>query len=211
MSIYTPVPAFAFARQPLSRQRGFSLVEVSIVTAIVTLIAIAAIPSINAYVIESKVPKVGEELQRFIARAKVNAQGSGSAPYAGMSTMALANALRHSSVLSVNGAGAASIVAHGLGGSGSAGNGVVSVAPASVMGGAAGSAFTLTLNNVNDAACPSLASILQRVSESISITGSGGAVVVKNALVVPAIAYSATLADAQCASGDRNTFVFTVR
>jgi len=209
MFVSSHVPAFA--RQSLSRQRGFSLVEVSIVTAIVLLISITAIPSINSYVIENKVPKVGEELQRFVARVKANAQGGGSAPYAGMSTMILANALRNSSVLSVSGSGAASVVAHGLGGSGSAGNGIVSLTPTSVTGGTAGSAFTLTLNNVNDAACPSLASVLQRVSESISIAGSGGAVVVKNALAVPAMAYSATLADAQCASGDRNTFVFTVR
>ena len=49
-----------------ARQRGFSLMEVSIVTAVVLLIAIVGIPAIGAYVIENKVPKVGEELQRFV-------------------------------------------------------------------------------------------------------------------------------------------------
>lgn len=205
--------AFRPVRRPAfpARQRGFSLVEVSIVTAIVLLISIAAIPAINGYVIENKVPKVGEELQRFVARAKANAQGGGSTPYAGMETAVLANALRHSSVLSVGGTGSSAVVAHGLGGSGGSGNGVVTLAPASLAGGASGSAFSLTLSNVNDAACPSLASILQRVSEVISVAGQGGAVVVKDALASPAQAYSATLADAQCAEGDRNTFVFTVR
>ena len=40
-----------------ARQRGFSLMEVSIVTAVVLLIAIVGIPAIGAYVIENKVPK----------------------------------------------------------------------------------------------------------------------------------------------------------
>ncbi|MFM7010852.1 MAG: prepilin-type N-terminal cleavage/methylation domain-containing protein, partial [Betaproteobacteria bacterium] len=51
-------------------QRGFSLIEISIVTTIVMLIAILGIPAIQSYVIESKVPRVAEELQRFVARMK---------------------------------------------------------------------------------------------------------------------------------------------
>ena len=64
------MPSILFRRRPVlppARQRGFSLVEVSIVTAIVLLISIASIPAINSYVIENKVPRVGEELQRFVA------------------------------------------------------------------------------------------------------------------------------------------------
>ena len=198
-------------RAPLARQRGFSLVEVSIVTAIILLISIAAIPAIGSYVIENKVPKVGEELQRFIARAKANAQGGGSAPYRGMSTATLANGVRNSSVLSVDGTGASAVVAHGLGGSGRAGNGVVTLAPTTLAGGAVGSAFEITLNNVNDAACPSLASMLQRVSDQIRISSNGGSAIVKNTLAVPSVTYDAAYADEQCVAGDSNTFVFTVR
>src|SRR6478752_4766080 len=161
------------------KQRGFSLMEVSIVTAIVLLIAIVGIPAIGGYVIENKVPKVGEELQRFIASMKINAQGGGVTPYTGLDTGALANALRDSTVLSVQGTGAAASVAHGLGGSGIGGSGVVQVEPASVDGAGMGSAFTLTLTSVSHAACPALASVLQRVSEIISISGSSGARVVK--------------------------------
>ena len=207
MSFVIPRTAF----QSPHRQQGFSLVEVSIVTAIVLLISIAAIPAISSYVIENKVPKVGEELQRFIARAKANAQGSGSTPYTGMSTATLANGLRNSSVLSVSGSGASAVVAHGLGGSGRSGNGVATLAPATLAGGSTGSAFALTLNDVNDAACPALASILQRVSDVISINGANGPVIVKDALSTPVVPYNAGRADDQCTQGDRNTFVFTVR
>ncbi|PTW97603.1 prepilin-type cleavage/methylation domain-containing protein [Achromobacter mucicolens] len=193
------------------QQQGFSLMEVSIVTAIVLLIAIVGIPAIGGYVIENKVPKVGEELQRFIASMKINAQGGGVTPYTGLDTGALANALRDSSVLSVQGSGAAATVAHGLGGSGTSGSGVVQVEPASVDGAGMGSAFTLTLTSVSHAACPALASVLQRVSEIISISGSSGAKVVKDSIATPATPYRAALAQAQCSQGDVNTFVFTAR
>jgi type IV pilus assembly protein PilA len=202
-------PRFAPGFAPA--QHGFSLIEVSIVTAIVLLIAIIGIPAIGAYVIENKVPKVGEELQRFVSRAKANAQGGGPAPYQNVNTGTLANALRDSSVVSVAGSAAAASVAHGLGGNGIGGNGTIALSPASVAGGGSGSGFTLTLTNVSGAACPSLASVMQRVSEVISIEGDAGPVVVKDATAFPAQGYDAMLAQAQCASGDANTFVFLAR
>src|SRR5690606_19637287 len=41
--------------RPRCVQQGFSLVEVSIVTAIILIVSIIGIPAINAYVIENKV------------------------------------------------------------------------------------------------------------------------------------------------------------
>jgi len=208
-----PVPAIRpcpACRAP-GAQHGFSLVEVSIVTAIVLLIAIAGIPAINSYVIENKVPKVGEELQRFVARMKANAQGAGTAPYRLIDTGSLANALRSSSVVSVAGNGSAAVVAHGLGGGGIAGSGTIVLAPAGVGEGGMGSGFTLTLDDVNDAACPALASVMQRVSDIITVAGRAGAVTVKDTVAEPPVPYDPILADAQCAEGDSNTFVFTVR
>lgn len=193
------------------RQRGFSLIEVSIVTAIVLLIAIVGIPAIGAYVIENKVPKVGEELQRFIASTKINGLGGGVTPYAGLDTGAMANALRDSSVLSVQGAGSGARIVHGLGGNGVGGNGVVEVAAAAFGSAGLGSAFSITLTNVSHAACPALASVLQRMSETISIGGDGGVRVVKDALAAPSVPYRAALAQAQCSQGDVNTFVFTAK
>lgn len=196
---------------PARRQGGFSLIEVSIVTAIVLLVAIIGIPAIGSYVIENKVPKVGEELQRFVTRIKSNAQGAGPMPYADIDTGALANALRDSSVVAVSGTGNSAVVAHGLGGNGTSGNGTVTVASVAVAGGGAGSGFSITLTDVNNAACPALASVMQRFSDVITVEGRGGAAKVKDATVVPRIAYSATAAEAQCTEGDNNTFVFIVR
>lgn len=179
------------------RQAGFSLVEVSIVMAIMLLLAIIAIPTIRTYVIESKVPKVGEELARFILHTKVNAAGGASVPYDGVTTRSLANMLRDSGILAVSGTEAAPTVRHGLGGDGDV---VVTQADA-------GAAFSITLSKVNHAACPSIASVLQRLSDTIVVTPQGGsAAVVKD----EDTHYSALATELRCSQGDGNTFVFTV-
>lgn len=185
----------------LRSQAGFSLVEVSIVTAIVLIISIIGIPAINAYVVENKVPKVAGELQRYVARTKANGQGT-STPYTGLDTANLARALRNSSVLAID-PEQVSAVAHGLGGNGTT-TGMVQVASAN-----AGASFTITMDAVNDAACPALASMMQRVAERIQITGSATAVVKDSQAGTPK-AYSPLEAEAACRTGDANEFVFTV-
>lgn len=187
---------FGDHRCGLSRQRGFSLIEVSIVTAIVLLLAIIGIPAIGSYVVENKVPKIGEEMARFILQTKVNAPSGSTTPYAGIGTPNFANQVRESSLFSISGSDAAPIVLHGLGNSGE-----VTVAEAS-----AGAAFAITLSKVNNAACPSIASVMQRVSDIITLTPEGGtAAVIKD----NATAYSALTAEASCTKGDANQFVFT--
>lgn len=177
-------------------QAGFSLVEVSIVMAIVLLLAIIAIPAVSAYVIESKVPKVGEELARFILHTKVNASGGTTTPYEGISNSNLVNMVRDSSIFSVSGTQAAPVVRHGLGSGGE-----VSVAESS-----AGAAFTITLSSVNHAACPSIASVMQRVSDTITLTSQGSA---SSVLKDATTSYSALETESRCSKGDGNTFVFT--
>lgn len=90
-------------RRSLRRQQGFSLIEVSIVTAIMLLLAIIGIPAIGSYVVENKVPKVGEELARFILQTKVNAPNGSTVPYADIDTGHFANLVRESSIFSVSG------------------------------------------------------------------------------------------------------------
>ena len=179
-----------------SAQQGFSLIEVSIVTAIVLLLAIIGIPAIGGYVIENKVPKVGEELARFIVQTKVNAPNGSSTPYAGIATSNFANMVHDSSIFTVSGSGATIGVLHGLGTAGE-----VSVAEAD-----AGAAFSITLSNVHDAACPAIASVMQRVSDTITVASDGqGASTIKDA----STHYSALAAESYCAAGAVNTFVFT--
>ncbi len=78
-------------------------------------------------------------------------------------------------------------------------------------GGQSGTGFSLTLRDVNQAACPGLAAILQRIAEYVTIAGTSGPVIVKNAMIEPGMPYNPLLADAQCAAGDNNVFTFVVR
>lgn len=177
-------------------QRGFSLIEVSIVTAIVLLLAIIAIPAVGSYVIENKVPKVGEELARFMLQTRINAEPGAVLPYADVGTSHLANMVVDSSLFSVSTGGANPSVSHGLGR-----QGTVEVMPVD-----AGASFSITLSNVNHAACPSLASVMQQLAHTIVISSTtGGSATVKG----EGVDYSALRAESRCANGDVNSFVFT--
>lgn len=180
----------------VAAQQGFSLIEISIVTAIVLLLAIIAIPAVGAYVVENKVPRVGEELARFVLQTQINAQPGNQAPYADIDTANLARMVSGSTVLSIREAGGTVVVNHGLGS-----DGTITVTP-----GATGDSFMLTMSKVSHAACPALASVLQRVMDTITISpegGSGGTV--KSA----SIEYNALQAESRCGRGDVNTFEFT--
>ncbi|TEA77340.1 type 4 pilus major pilin [Allopusillimonas ginsengisoli] len=178
-------------------QRGFSLLEISVAMAVILLLAITGIPAIGHYVIESKVPKVGEGLARFIVQAKVNAMGVDPAPYRGIDTALFAHSVRDSSVFSVLGTGAGMRILHGLGDKGE-------VRVAERVG---GGAFAITLTRVNDAACPSIASVMQRVADTISIEAEGRAAKVVKAEQVP---FNAMAARAHCGRGNSNTFIFGI-
>lgn len=191
-----------------ARQRGFSLVEVSMVTALMILIAIIGIPAVQGYVIENKVPRVAEDLQRFIARLKVSAVGAGAAPYARVDQRALVNGLRDAAAIQLLGKGSNLSVAHGLGGVGVGSSGTISIRSAAVPGFGDGSGFKLILSDVNHAACPALATVLQRMALQVTISGIGPAVEVKNSRLDPAREYDPVLADVQCKPGDSNTFEF---
>ncbi|MBJ7264281.1 MAG: prepilin-type cleavage/methylation domain-containing protein [Burkholderiaceae bacterium] len=190
-----------------THQQGISLVEVAIVTAIVVLVAIIGIPAVGAFVIEHKVPKVAEAVQRFAVRTQVNAQDGGDAPYLGLDTGVLARALRENTVFDVRGTGAGASVAHGLGQ-----GGVLTLAPGRSQAGGAGTAFTLTLTRVNHAACPALASILQGTAGMVRLVATGGGgIVLKNAWATPQQRYSAARTAQACTHGDANDFVFEYR
>jgi hypothetical protein len=143
---------------------------------------------------ENKVPKVGQELARFVMHVRVNAGTSGEAPYENIGTANLAAMVADSTVLSLSGDGA---VLHGLGG-----GGTVEVEPTD-----SGAAFLLRLRQVNHVACPSIASVLQRVADRITVEADGAAArTVKD----ESTTYNALLVEAACAKGDVNQFVFHV-
>src|SRR5690606_13902772 len=119
-----------------TRQAGLSLVRVSIVTAIVLLIAVIGLPAIRGHLLDDQVPKVGQDLARFVMHVRVNAGTAADAPYENVGTANLAAMVADSTVLTLSNDGA---VLHGLGS-----GGTVEVESAD-----AGAAFLLRLKKVN--------------------------------------------------------------
>ncbi len=187
------------------RQQGFSLVEVAVVAGLLILAVVFGIPAVNGFLIEMRVPYAAGELQRFMARTRVLGESDTVTPYASINTEKnLIPALQGSSTFRVS----TTTVAHRLGGSGSGSSGVITLEPAALGGGEMGSAFSITLTNVNAKACPTLASTLNAVSETISVNGTAAKTLGTNN---DAGTYDSTTAQGLCKKGDANTFVFATR
>lgn len=188
------------------RQLGqFSLVEVAVVAGLLILAVVFGVPAVNGFLIEMRVPYAAGELQRFMARTRVLGESDTVTPYANINTASnLVPSLQGSSVFRVS----TTTVAHRLGGSGVGSNGTITLAPAALGGGAMGSAFSITLTNVNAKACPTLASTLNSVAETISVNGSAAKTLGTNNDVG---AYDPSTAQGLCEKGDSNTFVFATR
>lgn len=200
-----PVKKPSLQNQKFQRQRGSMLVEIAVALVIIMLLATFAFPQVRGFLIEMRVPSVANELQRFMARAKILGEGDSVTPYANVdNTKNLVPALRDSTVLKVTG----NTVAHRLGGTGVGSNGTITLEPVALGGGAAGSGFSITMTNVNVKACPILASTLNAVSEMISVNGT-----VAKALGTSGApgSYNPATAQSLCTDGDSNTFVFAAR
>lgn len=180
-----------------AQQKGLSLVEISVVTVIILLVAVLAIPVIQGYLVENRVPKVGEALANFVLRQHLNAHAHGAPQYAGMNQghFALQNA--SSPVFTYEGVGGQPTIRHGLGN-----NGELSIAELE-----GGRALELRLTGVHHAACPSLATVMNRVVDEIHVGEQGQLVEVKS----PQRDYSAFYAQQQCTEGEKNEFRFVVR
>lgn len=178
------------------RQQGLSLVELSVVTVVVLLIAVLAVPVIQGYLVENKVPKVGEALAHFVLRQHLNTTAHGQPQYQGMNTQHFAQQNKDSAVFSFADQGAQTVVHHGLGK-----NGELQIVERD-----GGESLELRLTNVHHAACPALATVMHRLANEISVGPQGQQVVVKD----PALDYNAFFAQQQCADGEVNTFSFVI-
>ncbi|MCB5362921.1 prepilin-type cleavage/methylation domain-containing protein [Pusillimonas sp. CC-YST705] len=182
------------------RQHGDALVNLMLAVMIMILLAVIGIPAINGIVIEGRTPDVAAELQRFMARMRAMGTTGTNLPYSNVSNASnLAPATREATTLRTTG----NIVAHRLGGTGTGNSGTVSLAAANLAGAGLGSAYSLTVTDVHDKACPTLASIMSTSSEEMTLNG--------NAIKNTTTPYNAADAQQHCVDGENNDFVFTAR
>lgn len=184
------------------RQKGDMLLNIGIAIFIMLILSVWGIPKIKSYLIEGKIPSVGDEIMRFASRVKVSTAGSGTTPYAGLTQAYFARAVRGSAlqVGAVSGQGTGGTdVRHDLGGGDT---GLVTLTTT-------GATFSLTFANVSDAACPGLATSLQSSFDNITVNGKAAKTTNATTNVVTTGYVGGTVA-ANCTDGDTNTFVFTM-
>lgn len=188
--------------QSIKKQRGNGLLALITSVVLGAIIAAFAIPKVAGILTEAKVDPVSNDVQRWVTRVKVSNSGSGTQPYVGLTQASFAQAMRNTSleVGTIAGQGTGdTVVRHGMGG-GNDGTVVISQT---------GDTFTLTFNSVDLAACPALATSLQRTFENITINGQAVKVTATNGTVTTG--YNASTASTRCNDGSDNVFIFTSR
>ena len=179
-----------------SKQKGFSLAELSLYIAIVIILSVAAIAGYKAFVISGRVSTMATELQRIGQRLTLNADGMGATPYTTLTTDEVCNIARGGAIITSAGTGNGTTCTHSLVAFGS---GNVSATPGTVIN--AGDAWTIQVDNVSSFACPDLGATMNRSVVVISINGT---------VVKPANGtFNAAAAAAACTLLDTNQFQFT--
>lgn len=185
------------------KQKDFTLIELLIVIALITLLAVFGIPFARSLIIEGNVEPTASSISKTATKIRANFAGAGTTPYTNLGSTAQATALfanlarEIGPALTVSGTGTTARVTHEIGAS----NAAVTVASTTLS--AAGDSFSVTVANVNNAACPGLATNLSRSAERITVNGT----------TVKAVggAYNPAAAQNACNTGDVNNFVFTFR
>lgn len=179
-----------------TRQAGFTILELTIVIAVIGLLAYALMPYFKNVMVSVNITPVAKDLNQFaMDTMRSAAQSEDGDPYTNLSQTLLANALERSHLSVRNG----TVVRHGLGGGDA---GIVTLANS-------GTQFTITTSKMSPAACPDF--ITQMQANAVKATVNGTTVKALDDSNNTTTAYSVTKTQAACSKGDTNEAVFTFR
>ena len=185
--------------------RGFTLLELTLVTMLLVILIVIAVPVIRSLMVEILAPSVSRDLQRAVVTIRQSRAVSSmlAAPYISIGLAELGSALRETSFEVRPAAPAlASSISHPLGSG--AGTPDVSVETGRIV--VDGDSFVVRLANVAWQACSAFAASFSRQAHSIEISPQGG---VASIVKASGGAFDAQSAQAACAHS--NLLVFTFR
>lgn len=174
--------------------KGFSLVELMVVLAIIGILTALATPSIKTFLMEGKAPEIAKVAQGVIVKARA-ARTTGDT-WASAADTELVKVVNADSRVTVQGSGGSASVLHGLGD-----GGTISFAPGTISN--ANDAGQLTFTNVHEAACASLANAMGTFVEVMTVNGTSAKALGGK--------YLGSAAQTACIAGETNTLVFLFR
>ena len=181
------------------KQRGFSLIELSVVVLIMGLLGFLIAPRVQSFLLRGKVKAASDELTQAVVRLNSN-RTTGSSDFTSASTKELLKVLTPSSAFELVD-GSTPTVNHKLSNVG----GTVTYGPGTLL--AANDAGLLTIGGVDESICQDLANSLSATAVSLGVNGTTA----KNTAASPQVPYNSATATNSCTTGSGNTITLLIR
>jgi prepilin-type N-terminal cleavage/methylation domain-containing protein len=184
------------AKPTRNQQSGFTLIELTIVVALIGILGAIMMPRISNMMVRMRVPAVADDLNKYVSLKKGTSDISDGDPYTGLTQTSFARAMRDTNLKTTKGS---DIVMHKLGGL-LGGTGTVTIFES-------GTQFGLDMPGLNKGACPDLLNQMQLNAWKVTLNGTTVKQTDDSGNV--STPYNVNTAESACVDSDTNEAVFT--